>query len=290
MWTRKELKEKGKKAFKKNYWKCVCAGFIMAIAVGGISAISGTAEGDFEALTELTETLKEDESLIGEVKDGEDEGYESSLKNTFDELDSELTDVVEGVNFEDTHEEMAFWGAFIVAVIIIAFVIFAISLAITVFVAEPIHIGCLKFFYKNLNEDVEFKEVFSGFNDGYMNRVKTMFFVRLKTALWTLLFLIPGIVKGYEYRMIPYLMAVNPNMSTKEAFAKSKEMMDGQKWKTFIYDLSFIGWGILTAVTLGIFGIFYTSPYKDQADAALFEALYDGSAPEDDNFESYVEM
>ena len=168
--------------------------------------------------------------------------------------------------------------------------IVSISLVISAFVAEPFHIGCVSFFYKNLHEDVQFKEVLSGFSEGYVNRAKTMFFVNLKAALWTLLFVIPGIIKRYEYRMIPYLMAVNPNMSTKEAFAKSKEMMNGQKWKTFVYDLSFIGWGILSTITLGLAGVFYVSPYKYQSDAALFEALYGGTDDADDNFESYVEV
>ncbi len=293
MWTRKELKEKGKKTFKKNYWNCVGAGFIMALFVGGLSSVKGVAKTDYRGFNELTEVLQEDGSLIGEVDDGE----KSSLENALDSLDSDLTDAVEAAgNFDSIREEMepeesvVFWGAFTIAVIIIVLVILATALAITVFVAEPIRIGCLNFFYKNLHGIAAFKEVFSGFGEGYTNRAKTMFFYRIKIALWTMLFIIPGAIKGYEYRMVPYLMAVNPNMSTKEAFEKSKEMMNGQKWNTFVYDLSFIGWGLLSVITLGLAGIFYVSPYKDQSDAALFEALYGGSAPEEDNFESYVEM
>lgn len=297
MWTRKELKETGKKAFKKNYWKCVGAGFVLALAVGGMSSISGVSRSDYEDLNETIEVLTDGESLVGEVNDGDEEGFVVSIENQLDTLDSDLTDAVEAAsNFESLDAEIApedkaaFWGAFAVAVTIIVFVIVAISLAIQVFVAEPFHIGCLNFFYKNLSEDPEFKEVLSGFSEGYVNRAKTMFFVRIKIALWTLLFIIPGFIKKYEYRMIPYLMAVNPKMSTKEAFAKSKEMMNGQKWDAFIYDLSFIGWHILSTITCGLAGVFYVAPYKYQSDAALFEALYDGSVSEDDNFESYVEV
>ena len=98
-----------------------------------------------------------------------------------------------------------------------------------------------------------------------------MFFRDLYTVLWTLLLIIPGIVKSYEYQMIPYLLAENPQMTKEQAFAESKRMMTGQKWRAFVLDLSFIGWNILSALTLGILGIFYVQPYMDATHAALYE-------------------
>ena len=100
-----------------------------------------------------------------------------------------------------------------------------------------------------------------------------MFLMDLFTALWTLLFVIPGIIKSYEYKMIPYLLAEDPEMSYQDAFAKSKEMMHGQKWNAFVLDLSFIGWHILSAFTLGILGIFYVMPYYYQTSAELYLTL-----------------
>ncbi len=297
MWTRKELKEKGKKAFKKSYWKCVAAGLLLALVTGGLSSISGASRGDYEQMAETSETLMENGSLIEEANDSEGEGFVFEIENKLDSLDSDLTDAVETISDLDNinkslepEDKAAFWVAFTIAVVIITIVIAAISVAISAFVADPFRIGCLSFFYKNLHEDVELKEVLSGFSVGYMNRVKTMLFVDIKVTLWTLLFVIPGIIKRYEYRMIPYLMAVDPNMNTKEAFAKSKEMMNGQKWKAFLFDLSFIGWGILSTITLGLAGVFYVSPYIYQSDAALFEALYGENTINDDKFESYVEI
>ena len=73
--------------------------------------------------------------------------------------------------------------------------------------------------------------------------------------------------------MIPYLLADNPQMTKEEAFAESKRMMQGQKWNAFVLDLSFIGWDILSGMTMGILGIFYVQPYKDGTHAALYEAL-----------------
>lgn len=110
----------------------------------------------------------------------------------------------------------------------------------------------------------------------YGNIVKTMFLRDLYLVLWTLLFIIPGVVKSYEYKMIPYLLAEYPDMSTKEVFAKSREMMNGQKMDTFILDLSFIPWSVLSSITAGIAGLFYVSPYKDATYAELYDTLAAG--------------
>ena len=91
--------------------------------------------------------------------------------------------------------------------------------------------------------------------------------------LWSLLLLIPGIVKAYEYRMVPYLLADYPELSTEEAFRISREMMNGEKMNTFILDLSFIGWYILSGITCNLVGIFYLYPYKYATDAELFLVL-----------------
>ena len=100
-----------------------------------------------------------------------------------------------------------------------------------------------------------------------------MFWKDLFTFLWSLLFVIPGIVKSYEYMMIPYLLAENPDMSREDAFAESKRMMDGNKWDTFVMDLSFIGWLLLGAITMNIVNILYTNPYMYLTHAELYHTL-----------------
>ena len=124
-----------------------------------------------------------------------------------------------------------------------------------------------------MNEDAQLKEICYSFDNGYKNIVKTMFFRDLYTFLWSLLFVIPGIVKSYEYRMVPYLLGEYPGMDKDTAFAVSRQMMNGNKWNAFVLDLSFLGWQILNACTLGILGIFYVNPYMYQTDAALYLAL-----------------
>lgn len=78
--------------------------------------------------------------------------------------------------------------------------------------------------------------------------------------LWWLT-IVGGIIKHYEYSMIPYILAENPSVTAKEAFALSKQMMKGQKWRAFTLDLSFVGWRILGLLTVGLLNIFYVNAY-----------------------------
>ena len=161
--------------------------------------------------------------------------------------------------------------------ILVFFVIFALCAVLAAFTFNPFEVGCTRFFLRNLQEPAQVGNIGYAFDNNYKNIAKTMFFRDMYTFFWTLLFVIPGIVKAYEYRMIPYLLADNPQMTKEEAFAESKRMMKGQKWRAFVLDLSFIGWYILSGLTLGILGVFYVIPYVRQTGAALYEALRYGT-------------
>ena len=73
--------------------------------------------------------------------------------------------------------------------------------------------------------------------------------------------------------MIPYILAENPKIQRKKAFKLSKKMMKGNKWKTFILDLSFLGWELLSIFTFGLLNIFYINPYKVATTVELYEVL-----------------
>lgn len=110
----------------------------------------------------------------------------------------------------------------------------------------------------------------------YFSRWRTAiaarFLTSLYTFLWTLLFIIPGILASYSYAMTGYILAENPEMSAGEAIARSKEMMDGNRWRLFCLQFSFIGWGILCAFTCGI-GNLWLVPYKQAAEAAFYREI-----------------
>lgn len=92
------------------------------------------------------------------------------------------------------------------------------------------------------------------------------------TGLWSLLFVIPGIVAAYRYALAPYLMAEHPEIGVMEAISQSKALMRGNKWRLFCLQLSFIGWGILSTLTMGI-GNLWLAPYRNAAETAFYLEL-----------------
>lgn len=155
----------------------------------------------------------------------------------------------------------------------ITLAVLIVAILVSVFVINPLEVGTSRFFLMSLKEDTPIRDVLYAFDNGYMNAVKILFMRNLKTFLWSLLFIIPGIVKAYEYRMIPYLLAENPELTSEEAFRLSRELMDGQKWNAFVLDWSFIGWHVLSAISFGLVAIFYANPYICLTDAALYDTL-----------------
>lgn len=90
------------------------------------------------------------------------------------------------------------------------------------------------------------------------------------TFLWTLLFIIPGIIKAFAYAMTPYILVDKPELSANQAIDLSKEMMKGHKFDLFWLSLSFIGWILLSILTLGI-GLFWLMPYITTSMGAFYE-------------------
>lgn len=149
-----------------------------------------------------------------------------------------------------------------------------ISTLISIFVKNPLEVGVDHFFVMCTDEEtVSVKEVLYGFKNDYGNIVKCMFLRGLFTILWTMLFIIPGIIKAFAWILVPYILAENPDMNAKEAMALSAEMMKGNKWKFFVLSLSFIGWHILAAITFGILNIFYVGPYFQLTVAEFYREL-----------------
>lgn len=229
MWNRKELKEKGKLAFKANYWWCVLVSVIIMAVTGaaGGSSNSGASGGNDEFAASLQAASSQSGMSIGVVA--------------------------------------AVLGILAVGMII--------GLLIKLFVCNPIEMGGCRFFLANSDGKAQIGDVVAAFKNGYVNVALTLFLRDLFVSLWSLLLIVPGIIKAYEYRMVPYILAEDPTIDHKEAFAKSKAMMTGQKWNAFVLDLSFIGWGILSTVTCGILGVFYVNPYIFATGAELYKTL-----------------
>ena len=271
MWTRKSVKAKGKKSFFQNFWKCVLVGLILSIIIGaassgggGAGSMAGNSGGVLGGI--LSESEDDQDVVVGDTDIdvdldlGDDDDHGVTVTYDVDDND--------GIGFAIMAFLIGFAFAFVISLIATA-----IALAIKYFLLTPFEYGCRKFFRKNLDEPAKLSNIVYVFDSHYKNIIKTAFMKDLFVFLWSLLFVIPGIIKSYEYRMVPYIMSEDPTMNYKDALAESKKLMTGNKWKTFVLDLSFIGWDILSAMTLGFLEIFFVAPYKASTEAALYETL-----------------
>ena len=111
---------------------------------------------------------------------------------------------------------------------------------------------------------------------GYFSYWKTTAVARLLQSLyvllWSLLFIIPGIMASYSYAMTEFILAEHPELTAGEAIAQSKVMMAGNRWRLFCLHFSFIGWDILCTLTMGI-GHLWLRPYRQAADAVFYREI-----------------
>ncbi len=285
-WSRAELKERAKTAFKRNYWKCVLVAFILGlITSNGGSSVSSN-------ITEATEKISDYNDNRNSLYDYDYNDYNYYYNyNDTDYHDAEYHSAdYHNVNYHDAlyagddyyssdyssdyMMESAIEAAILPIVVIILLVVALAGFALSILVFNPLQVGGCAFFLENawINSAGP-GLLLQAFKKNYKTTILTMFLRNLYTGLWSLLFIIPGIIKAYEYRMIPYLLAEHPEMSRQDAFYESKRMMNGYKWEAFVLDLSFIGWNFLSILTIGILGIFYVNPYIHATDAELYLAL-----------------
>lgn len=235
MWSRATLKSNAKQALQPYYWYGVLVCFIAGIL--GASFSGGSAQTSFKRFTDDAPLS----GAIGVPGESLNPSYLNALTAT-----------------------MILMTVFLI--------ISAIVLVLTIFVGNIVLVGKLNYFLESRyqGQSAGVGRLFFGFSGGhYLNVLKCMFLRDLFTFLWSLLFVIPGIYKHYEYYMVPYLLSEYPDMDRREAFQRSKEMMDGNKLDTWVLELSFIGWYLLGSLLCGI-GIFFVNPYYE----ATFVELY----------------
>jgi uncharacterized membrane protein len=226
MWTRQELKAKGKEAFKANYWPNVLAAFLLMLLSTGTSVATRSQTSDQNMQNQLNGIPEDQKALV------------------------------------------------VLTVIGTLSMIIIVSVLLDIFLFNPLKIGCYAFFKTNVQDNgrAELGLLKEGFSD-YGHKFITMFISSLFIALGAICFIIPGVVLALSYRMVPFIVRDNPELSPMEVLKKSSEMMKGHKWNAFVLDLSFIGWDLLAAVTLGLVGLFWSNPYQYNTNAALYLRL-----------------
>ena len=140
------------------------------------------------------------------------------------------------------------------------------------FVVLPLSVGFINAFLKLLvqGDNAISGNMFKIAKTGYLHKVWGMFLMNLFIALWSLLFIIPGIIKAFSYAMTPFILEEHPELSANEAIDHSRAMMKGHKFDLFWLILSFIGWGFLCLFTFGI-GYLWLTPYMETSVAAFYE-------------------
>jgi uncharacterized membrane protein len=240
MWVRADLKERAKSVLRKYYW--------VAFLVTLVASILGGTQG----------------------------GGAPNLSYRFNSGDFHSTDWNFGNwNFQNGDAFAVLMGVLFGTMVVssIFLVAFAFVFAFKIFVGGPIEIGMDRYFLEARQDKSDFVNLFQTFKAGrYVNAVKAIAWRELFTFLWTLLLIIPGIVKGYAYSMIPYIMADNPGMEYQRAMKLSMAMTNGQKWDIFVLDLSFLGWALLGMLACCI-GVIFLQPYIYATKAELYVAL-----------------
>lgn len=155
---------------------------------------------------------------------------------------------------------------------------------VSLFVLLPLAVG-----YSNsmrvLLETGDNRLTNNSFSLGFGNWLHVVWGMILSTIyifLWTLLLIIPGIIKSYSYALTPYILVEHPEMSANEAIEESMRLMDGHKFDLFYLQLSFIGWAILSILSLGL-GFFWLIPYQMTAQAAFYKDIKNEAMPLQDN-------
>lgn len=289
MWKRKELKDRAKKVVHKNYWTAIVVCFLIALLTGEFgTSIIGVWQSE-DSMDPNYIIHRENRMINQEEKAKIQENEintllsEENIRETLNETQIKVAEAIEAnLNSVTKSQKYIFkiWDAITFFNLnqtklgVVLCIAAMLAYAFTVLVADPLIVGGKRYFLKarkRSNTKIGVVgEVFQ--KEHWLNVAVIMFLRNLYNALWYLT-IIGGIIKTYEYRMIPYILAENPKIRRKEVFSLSKQMMKGNKWKTFILDMSFFGWNFLSVLTFGLLSILYVNPYNAATIAELYSVL-----------------
>ena len=166
------------------------------------------------------------------------------------------------------------WGAAILGLVIYGAIVSLLSTTgVGSFVTGLVSLGYISLYLSLLRgKTPTFEGSISAITENIGTKFVSTLLVMLYTFLWSLLFIIPGIVKSYSYAMTPYILLDRPELSATDAIKESEKMMNGHKMELFILDLSFIGWILLSILTCGVL-VLYVEPYMMATRSAFYLEL-----------------
>jgi len=174
-----------------------------------------------------------------------------------------------------TSLQTSYWYIFILLLVISAILGASQIALVGLVITGPIMVGyshyLLKLYRQEIRND-QFDTLLLGFKEGIVRHIITYLIMGLFIFLWSLLFVIPGIIKAIAYSQVGFILAENPELEYQEALKRSEDMMRGHKWRYFELQLSFIGWYLLSILTFGI-GFIFLAPYLSMTQAAFYDDL-----------------
>ncbi len=244
MWTRAELKERAKKALQNNRIGCI---FIAAISYFFID----------QTHSSININLQSNQGIENFVYFGDTAA--SSMN----------------INLTGGSPFFRFLGNYSMGLGVIWMILaIVVAVIITFYVINVLAVGVDKFFIENRRGNGSLDDLLFGFKSPYYHNIVAVQFKKdVYIFAYTLLLIIPGIIKTYEYHMVSYLLADHPDWSADEILNTSSEMMNGEKMNLFVLELSFIGWELLSSLTWNILGFLFVFPYEKCTYAELYETL-----------------
>lgn len=274
MWSRKELKKNAKRKIKTNYWATIAVCFLLAFFTAEYT-LSTNAVYEYDNSESYTGKVvqKKTKNTNSEVLDHleKDINYKEKIGPKREKAKEEIIDIltrddlttfriIEAItNFLEHNNLKA----------IISIISIILSLLYIIFIKNILRVGERKFFLTN-KKGTKIREILYIYKNRKVKNTAYIMFTRdVYLVLWA--FTIVGIfIKFYQYKMLSYIVADNPDITKKEAYALTKEMMKGNKWRTFILDLSFIWWYVLLILSFGLVGIFFVNPYIRATETELY--------------------
>lgn len=279
MWTIKELKKSARNSIKKNYVLCIAICFILTFFTSDYSS-------SLYLIHDSNNSKLKTENVV------ENYSTKSSLEYAFGDMFSDIKGNIKNINITSIVNNQVdsltqshryifkFIGVFNrlfnkdFSDATLYLILGILELIYTLFVANLIIVGARNAFILNSQNNSEtptkIGEFTAPFKSHHIKNIAYIMFIRMIFYfLWSLT-IIGLFIKIYEYRMIPFILSEHPEMKRKDVFALSKKLMYKNKFKAFLLDLSFIGWEILSFVTFGLVGIFYSNSYH----LATFTELY----------------
>lgn len=237
MWRRATLKQHAKLFLKQHYWT--------AFAVCLVAIILGASSQSIQVVEKITPET-------GESISQATEWFSTGSGTLFDMITAPFRMLTRGI----------------LGLLTIGVGLFFVALRLVV--GNNLRVGRARYFNHAIAGDNRFDYLFSTFKRGeWVELTFKLFYLDVVIFLWSLLLVIPGIIKTYQYKFVPFILAENPKYSIKQAMALSTSMTDNDKMNLFVLDLSFLGWYFLGSLLFGIGGMF-VEPYVKATEATLY--------------------